>query len=128
MNLAENAKAKASTFRGKSSRFGAHQVTDGNKDTYWATDDGITSSSLEIDLGNMHMVKYVVLQEFIPLGQRVKSFDIEILREKRWIKVSEGTTIGYKRILRIAPAETSRLRINIKASKACPVISNVEVY
>gem|GEM_PF-5717795 len=35
---------------------------------------------------------------------------------------------GYKRILRIDPVITSRIRINISDSKACPLISNVEIY
>jgi len=35
---------------------------------------------------------------------------------------------GYKRILRIDPVMTSKIRINISDSKACPLISNVEIY
>jgi alpha-L-fucosidase len=62
------------------------------------------------------------------LGQRIKAFDIEVFTGGRWEKISEATTIGYKRILKLNPVETSKIRVNITASKACPVISNVEVY
>lgn len=127
-NLAAGAAVTASSYRGGSSQFGPLQVTDGKKDTYWATDDGLTSGSLEIDLGKTYLVKYVVLQEYIALGQRIKAFHLEVMRNGRWEKAASATTMGYKRILRIKPAETSRVRITITDSRACPVISNIEIY
>jgi len=127
-NLAARANITASSYRGNSEQFSPLNVTDGNKETYWATNDDQKTGSLEIDLGDTCKVKYIVLQEFIILGQRVKIFNVEVLTGGQWKRVAEATTIGYKRILQITPAETSGIRINIVASRACPVISNVEVY
>ena len=42
-------KSDASNVRGNSKEFGAEKTIDGNKDTYWATDDGVTTASLTID-------------------------------------------------------------------------------
>ncbi len=39
VNLVGKAKAEASNVRGNAKRFGAAKAIDGNKDTYWATDD-----------------------------------------------------------------------------------------
>ena len=128
VNLAAKAKAVANTYRGKSKTYAADNVTDGNKETYWATDDDITCGSIEIDLGKEQMVHYVVIQEYIKLGQRVKDFNIEVLKDNVWIPAAKGTTIGYKRILNIDSMETAKIRINIDVAKACPVISNVEIY
>ncbi|MGH2562939.1 MAG: alpha-L-fucosidase, partial [Ginsengibacter sp.] len=64
----------------------------------------------------------------IKLGQRVKSFNVEVWKDGSWQQVAEATTIGHKRILQIDPVETKKLRVNITGSKACPVISNIEVY
>jgi alpha-L-fucosidase len=127
-NLAAHAVVNASSFRGACTTFGAQNVTDGNKETYWATDDNITSGWLEINIRSPHIVRYIVLQEYIQSGQRIKTFTIEVLYRGQWKRAAEGTTIGYKRILKIDPVETSKIRINITGSKACPVISNVEVY
>jgi alpha-L-fucosidase len=127
-NLAEGGLVTASNVRGGASRYGASGVNDGNRETYWATDDNLTTGSIEIDLGTPHTIKYVLLQEYIRLGQRVKSFDIEVYTNGKWEKAADATTIGYKRILRIQPVETSRVRINITASRACPLISNVEMF
>jgi alpha-L-fucosidase len=126
-DLAATAKVKAATWRGKSKNYAATNVNDDDNETYWATDDGVTTGTLEIDFGKNTTVRYLVLQEYIKLGQRVKSFNVEVFAEDQWTKVAEGTTIGYKRILKL-PAVAVRMRINITASKACPLISNVEVY
>jgi alpha-L-fucosidase len=127
-NLALKARVTATSYRGKAPEFAPVNITDGNKNTYWATDDSVTTGSLEIQLSKASSIKYVVLQEYIPLGQRVKSFTVEAWKDNNWQQVAEGTTIGHKRILKIVPVTTAKVRINITGSKACPVISNVAVY
>ena len=82
-----------------------------------------------IDLGKTQLVKYVVLQEYIKLGQRVKIFTIEAWKDNARTKISEGTTIGYKRILKLNnPTETNKIRLSIVDSKTCPLISSFEVF
>lgn len=127
-NIAEKAKVTASSVRGKSKKFAAWNITDGDKNSYWATDDKILTGSFEIDLKNPSLVKYILLQEYITLGQRVNQFTVEAFANGQWNKVASGTTIGYKRILKIDPVSTQKIRVNISGSKACPLISNVEIY
>jgi len=127
-NLAINKTAKASSVRGDSPVYEASMVTDGNKETYWVTNDQEITGTLEIDLGETKTISYVLVQEYIKLGQRVKSFSVEIEKDGAWQEVASGTTIGYKRILRINPVDAQKVRVVIKDSKACPVISNVEIY
>ena len=127
-NRAGNAKVKASSWRGEADAYTAGNITDANKETYWTTDDEVTTGSLELDLGKKQPVKYILIQEYIKLGQRVRSFQVEVWKDNAWQKITEGTTIGYKRILKIEPVETDKVRISITSSKACPVISTVEVY
>ena len=98
------------------------------KDTYWSTDDNLKTGGFEINLGKEKKVKYIVLQEYIRLGQRVKAFTVDIWKDGVWQNVAKATTIGYKRILKIDPVITSRIRISINDSKACPLISNAEIY
>jgi alpha-L-fucosidase len=127
-NLAAKAKVTATSYRGKSKLYQPLNVTDGNKDTYWTSDDSITTGSLVIELGKIQTIKYILLQEYIKLGQRIKEFNIEIFDNNSWKQITKATTIGYKRILRIDPVTTDKIRINITASKACPLISNIETY
>lgn len=127
-NLAKKAAVKTSNTRGKSGNYNGAKVTDGNKATYWATDDGITEAGFEVALPAAKKIAYILLQEYIPLGQRVKAFTIDAFEKGSWKQVATGTTIGYKRILKIAPVLTNKIRIQIRESKAAPLISNLELY
>ena len=127
-NLALQAKTETSSYRGEDAQFAGPSATDGNKETYWATDDNVTTGSIEIDLGKNQTIRYVLLQEYIKLGQRVKNFTVEVIKENEWQEVARASTIGYKRILKLEPIETDKIRINIQASRACPLISSIEVY
>lgn len=128
VNKAAGAKVTSSHIRGGHLSFAPKHVTDGKEETYWTTDDHITQASCTVELEQPTSIKYVVLQEYISLGQRVKSFAVEVWKDGAWEKVATATTIGYKRILKINPVQTSKIRITIHDSKACPVISNLEVY
>ena len=128
VNLAKQAITVASNTRGNSAKYIAANITDGDRKSYWTTDDSVRSASVEISLSQEASVKYVLLQEYIQLGQRVSSFDVEALVQGKWQKLVTGTTIGYKRILKFDPVKTDKIRVSINESKASPVISNVEVY
>jgi alpha-L-fucosidase len=67
-------------------------------------------------------------QEYIRLGQRVKSFTVEAQVGDEWKEIARATTIGYKRILRFPTVEATKIRFNITGSKACPVISKIGIY
>lgn len=127
-DLAKNAQVSSSVYRGNAREYSAAMVNDGNQQSYWATDDGVTTGTIEIDLEEDKSVRYILIQEYIALGQRVKSFSVEALINGSWKEVASGTTIGYKRILDISPSETSKLRINIRDAKASPLISTVQVF
>lgn len=127
-DLALNAQVEAESFRGNAKRFSPSNLTDGNPETYWSTDDDITSASLVLSWNEVKLIKYVVLQEYISLGQRVKGFKIESWNAGEWKMLGQGTTIGYKRIIRLDRVRAQKIKITITASRACPVIENVEVY
>ncbi|MES2797970.1 MAG: alpha-L-fucosidase, partial [Bacteroidota bacterium] len=128
LNLAKKAVVSANQTRGKSTRFSAKNALDSDANTYWATDDNITTASLTLDFGKSTSFNRFLVQEPIALGQRVKSFSLEAFANGKWIEIAKETTIGYKRILRFATVDATKLRLNILDSKSCPLISNIEVY
>ena len=83
-------------------------------------------ASLELDLGNEQEIRYVVIQEYIRLGQRVKAFNVEARTNGEWKPLVAATTIGYKRILRVNPVHADKVRINVTASKARQFARNVD--
>ena len=111
--------------------FTAEAMTDGNYDTYWATPDGVVAADVTFTLKNVQKVNRMMLQEYIPLGQRVKSFVVEYAEDGKWLPVSlaeETTTVGYKRLLRFATVETDQLRVRFLDARGPLTINNVEAY
>ncbi|WP_372934571.1 alpha-L-fucosidase [Mariniphaga sediminis] len=127
-NLAAGAKIEVDSYRGNSDNFDASKLTDGNKETYWATNDDVKTGTISVTFEKPTRVNYVLIQEYLKLGQRVKSFSVDVFKNGEWQQVAQGTTIGLKRIVKMEPVETEQIRLRINDSRACPVISNVEVY
>jgi alpha-L-fucosidase len=128
INLAGKKKAEASNVRGNARKYNASKAIDENKDTYWATDDSVTTASLTIDFEKPVIFNRFMAQEHIRSGQRVKAFTVEAFVDGSWKELAKATTIGYKRILRFPSASATKVRFTITDSKCCPVISNIGVY
>ena len=77
-------------------------MIDGDKETYWATEDGITNATITVELGKEPVTfNRLLLQEYIRLGQRIHSFTVEAFVNGTWQLLDTQTTIGYKRIFKI---------------------------
>jgi alpha-L-fucosidase len=126
-NLARG-RVTASNFRGNDTRFSPARVVDGRPESYWATDDGVTRASLEIDFGGEIEFNRFLVQENIALGQRVKKFTLRVWRNERYETIAEQTTIGYKRILVFPVVRARKLQFVIEDSKASPTITNLEIF
>ena len=127
-DLARKASVRASSVRGRTARFRAARVNDGDPATYWATSDEVTTGDLVLTFPAPTRFDHVVLQEFVALGQRVAGWRIDAEPDGRWTTVAEGTTVGYKRIARFPAVTARRLRVSITKSLACPTVAAVEVY
>ncbi|AOC96448.1 Sialidase precursor [Flavobacterium anhuiense] len=126
--LLAGTQVQASNIRGNDPNFGPQNVIDGNKNTYWATDDKVKEASVEFTFKKPTTINRVLLQEYIKLGQRVKAFSIEVKVDGQWKTIANETTIGYKRILRLNRVTATALRVNVLDAKAGFVISTVEAY
>ncbi len=142
-DLARTAKIEVSETRtaGTSRNYAATNLTDGDKDTYWATNDGTTQATITLTWDTPQNVHYVSLQEYIKLGQRVKSFKIETSEDgtSGWTQRGGNiptTTIGYKRIIPLNGSTSEHgtgydvkgICITIEDSKACPLLHTLSVY
>ncbi|GEM_PF-832644 len=122
------AKAEASNTRGEDRAYSPKKATDGKKDTYWATDDEVKEASVTYTFKECTTVNRAMIQEYIPLGQRVSSFQIEAQDEYgQWQQVASGTNIGYKKLVRFPDFQARAMRVSFQA-KACPVISNISFF
>lgn len=127
-NLALKAKVEATNVRGNAKIFDAGKTIDQAENSYWATDDNISTASLNFEFNTAITFNRFLVQEYIRLGQRVSSFNVEAFVDGKWIEITKGTTIGYKRILRFPSVTTNKVRLNITGSKSSLVISNIGIY
>ena len=110
-------------------RYNSYSLIYDNYDTYWATDDTITTAWMEFKFDDPQTFNRVLLQEYIPLGQRVEKFHIEIEDENgNWRTIAEETTIGYKRIVLTETVTTKKVRIVIDQSRASIVLNRVGLF
>lgn len=127
-DFALHQKATASNVRGNDPRFAADQALDGNAQTYWATDDGVTRAALEVDLGGEKEFNVIRTEEVIALGQRVESYIVEALVGGQWREICSGTTIGHCKLDRFPKVSATKVRLTILAARACPLISAFGVH
>lgn len=142
-DLAKNAHIEVSNTRtaGAHRNYETANLTDGDTKTYWATNDGVNNATITLTWDTPQTVRYVMLQEYIRLGQRIKSFKIETSTDgTTWKAAAPGvttTTVGYKRIIPLNGSTANSygngtsvkaVRITLTDSKACPTLSTLSVF
>lgn len=128
LNLAVRARTTVTNGRSGSAISSAIHLTDKNYNTYWATAEGKLTADIELSFEKEVTFNRLAIQEFIPLGQRVKAFSVSVLEGKEYREIVRETTIGYKRILRLPNTTTKSVKITLLDALASPVISEVKLY
>ena len=127
-DLAAGQTLSVTNHRGNRAEFQAANLTDGDPGTYWATDEGVTAASITVAFDAPREINRLLLQEYIPLGQRVQEFKVEAGLDGSWKEIDKQTTVGYKRILRFKTRMADSLRVTILSAKGPPALSNLELY
>ena len=137
-DLAQGAKIKATSEFGP--QYTAENLLDTAYHTYWASGRTNGVDTIYIDWDEPVIFDLVMLQEYIPLGQRVGKFEIFFRDvdatnpELVWypIRPIEGigpTTIGYKRIVRCwRPIHTRHIKICIESALAPPILNRISLH
>ncbi len=127
-DFARDAQWAASNTRLGESIFAADRVADGKQDTYWASDDKVTTPELVLDLGRPTRLNVVSLREYLPLGQRVEKFALDQWQDGAWHEFAQGTSIGNRRLVRTPPILTDKVRLRITQAPVCPAIAEVGLF
>lgn len=119
-NLAEGAGFAASNIRdGQSRHFGPANLLDGDRYSYWATDDDVTSPELVIELADESTFDIIRMRENIKLGQRLDSVWVDVWAGGVWEPLASATSIGSSRLIQLdEPVSASRLRLRLFAPVA----------
>ena len=135
---AKRIEASVTRSAGTHRNYDVSNLTDNDKNTYWAANDGDLQATITMEWDTEQSLYYVMLMEYIKLGQRVKSFTIETSTDgNSWTKRASGstTTIGYKRIVPLggstsnySSVKAKYLRITINDAKGCPTLHTLSVF
>lgn len=84
---------------------------------------------LELDLRRRARVAYVVLEEDIARGQHVLEYAIDAKVDGQWKPVTQGQSIGRKRIESFVPpiADAEQIRLRVLRADAIPTIQTMAV-
>ena len=125
-NLAEKALITASNNRGR--RFDTTYLTDHKTESYWATADNIREASILLQFQTPVTFDIISLEEYIPLGQRIDGYSVDLLQNGEWTKIAEGASIGAKRLIKLPQALSSTaVRIHLKGP-VCLTLSELGLY
>ena len=93
--------------------------------SYWKAKNG---DYREFDIKEGEIINTILLQEDILKGQRVEVLKVEGLIDGSWKKLAEGTTIGYKRLLRFDDVAPEKIRVTIIETRFSANISNIGAF
>lgn len=103
--------------------FARNYVLKGNE--AWHGTSGIVR---QYDIQKDALVNAFMIQEDISKGQRVESFLVEAYKDGSWIHMAEGTTVGYKRLVRFSDTRPERIRVTIRSARGVANVAAVGLF
>ena len=69
------------------------------------------------------------LREFIPLGQRIESFEVDAMVDGTWKKIANATSVGACRIIALdSPVTTNAIRLRITSSPVAVTLAELGIF
>lgn len=124
-SLTAGAAATASNVYQNQAGWTADQAVDGDWNTRWASDHGVTSGWLEVDLGAERTFGQAALSEG---WDRTRRWELQLWRDGEWRTFAQGERIGSNLELEFAPVTARRVRLNILESTNGPTIWEFALY
>jgi alpha-L-fucosidase len=125
-NIINQATISASETR-EENEFSVTNVVDNNPETFWATNDDVSLPFIEINFKDEQEFNIIGLREYLPLGQRIDSFSIDVLQNNNWKNIGTYEAIGARRLIETGLQKVTAIKITF-TSQVCPAISQVGVY
>ena len=86
------------------------------------------STEMELNLSRSMTIRVARFEENIARGQSVARYALYGAADGGWQVLSRGTTIGYAKLDRFAPASVSRVRFSIEDSAGMPDAITIKLY
>lgn len=103
-------------------------LLDDDTDTHFTTKQKDSTSIITFLLPAVQIFDVLLLQENISKGQRIEKFVLEYEHDGAWKTITEGTTVGHKRLLKFEPVKAQKIRLRIESSRLKPHIAETGIY
>ena len=74
------------------------------------------------------VINTFLIQEDIAKGQCVENFLVEAYSNGSWRYVAEGTTVGYKRLIRFSDTKAEKIRVTVRSARGKANILKVGLF
>lgn len=91
----------------------ARRLVDRDPESFWSPGSDSRAGWIELDFKRDIRFSVVSIREAIRWGQTIARHRIETWQESGWAPLLEATTIGARRLHRVPPVTTSRVRVSI---------------
>ncbi len=85
-------------------------------------------NKIVLKLKEPSIINHVIIQEDIQYGERIRKYQIEGLVSKKWEILSNGESIGNKRIEQFADIKVSQIRLKSNTSYGKPLIKSISAF
>ena len=103
-------------------------AVDGDEKTFWATSDGITNATLEVDMDGPTEINSLSIEEAAGMTGRVQAYKVEGQVNSDWKLLSQGTTIGGRKTDHFPEVTVWKVRLTILKAQDYPAISEFGLY
>jgi alpha-L-fucosidase len=79
-------------------------------------------AGVELALPRPTLINHIVLMEDYREGERIREYVVEGLSDGQWKELSQGTSVGRRKIDRFRPAQVGRVRLRVTRFAAEPII------
>jgi len=118
----------ADNERNGSRQFAAEKVNDADKNTCWATSEGVTAAAIVIDTEGPLEINAIKIDEANLAGCRVLGYKLESQTNNDWTLLAQGTTIGKNKTIRFDKIVVWKVRLTIIKAEKCAAITKFGLF
>jgi alpha-L-fucosidase len=118
---------RASNVFQKEAEYSAERATDDDPSTRWATDGGLSTVELEVDLAEASIIESVAIEQPEEY-QRIRSFEVDRFDGQDWYLLCRGNEVGKRWSRPVERALATRVRLRIFDAANGPTVSEFQVF
>lgn len=126
-NLALHRPTNPNSIKDNSREFGGEKAVDGDANTFWEA-DRTNNVALELDMEGPVDINALSLEEAVGMTGRVQEYKVEGQVNSEWKLLSQGTTIGERKVDRFPTTTVWKVRLTILNAMDVPAIREFGLY